>query len=142
MSTHDHQLIQQLAYRYAKACDRRDPGLLASCLHENAEIIVPGLPAIEQPGIAERTIETLASMFSATQHRVYNCSFEIVGENATGEVYGSAAHLLSDRAAGQAMIDEWAIRYQDTLCKLAGRWLFVRRELCIDWREERVVILP
>lgn len=141
--TADLQQIQQAAYTYARGCDRLDSELLGSCLHPDIEIIVPGLPPMGGADQAANTVAGLESMFDGTVHRVFNCLFTVTGDEAEGEVYCSASHLLKERRDGHGVIDEWAIRYQDKLVRngKGASWSFLRRELIIDWKEERLVKL-
>jgi hypothetical protein len=78
----------------------------------------------------------LAAAFAATQHRVLNQHHIIDGDDATGETYCVADHM-TEAADGARSILSWAIRYQDRLRRIDGRWLFTRRELVLDWEERR-----
>lgn len=139
MSTDGHQRITELVYRYAKACDRRDVALLASCLHPELELIVPGMPPMGGPEQAQRTVETLEQLFELTRHCVHNSLFDVTGDTAEGEVYCVAGHLLRERRDGLGVVDEWAVRYQDKLVLTDSGWQFIRRELTVDWKQERLV---
>lgn len=139
MAASDSEQIRELLIRYASACDRRDASLLASCLHNDIEIILPELPPMSGAGLAENTIAMLNDMFEATQHRIFQHVAEIKGDQARCETYCSAAHLFKERRDGKGVIDEWAIRYHDQLARIDRGWVFTRRELLIDWKEERLV---
>ncbi len=139
MAASDSEQIRQTLIRYARACDRRDASLLASCLHSDIEIVLPGLPAMSGPTLAENTVTMLGDMFEATQHRIFQHDATIDGNQARCETYCTATHLFKERRDGKGVIDEWAIRYQDQLVREAHGWVFSRRELIIDWKEERLV---
>lgn len=141
MTESDSEQIRQLLIRYASACDRRDADLLASCLHDDIEIILPGLPAMSGSALAGNTIAMLSDMFESTQHRIFQHAAVIEGDQASCETYCTAAHLFKERRDGKGVIDEWAIRYQDQLVRMDQQWVFIRRELLIDWKEERLVNL-
>lgn len=131
----DHFYLQQLTVLYAQAVDRRDSDLLVSLLSVDAELIAPGVNLSGSAELAGIT-PMLAEMFECTQHRVFNQTFKINGDTASGETYCSASHIrLSD--GGERELEEWAIRYQDKFVKNNGQWLFQRRELLIDWVEVR-----
>ncbi|MFK7730082.1 MAG: nuclear transport factor 2 family protein [Pseudomonadales bacterium] len=141
MAASDSEQIRQLLIRYARACDRRDAGLLASCLHDDIEIVLPDLPPMSGSALAENTISMLSDMFEATQHRIFQHDARVEGDQAHCETYCTAAHLFKERRDGKGVIDEWAIRYQDQLVRGDQGWVFTRRELMIDWKEERLVNL-
>lgn len=141
MAASDSDQIRQLLIRYASACDRRDADLLASCLHDDIEIVLPDLPPMSGSALAENTIAMLSDMFDATQHRLFQHDAIVEGDQARCETYCTAAHLFKERRNGMGVIDEWAIRYQDQLARTDQGWVFTRRELLIDWKEERLVNL-
>mgnify|MGYP000427496786 FL=1 len=141
MSMSDLEQIRDAVYRYARGCDRLDQTLLASCLHPQLEMVVPNLPPMGGPDQAATTVGILTDMFELTQHRISQCHYTVDGDLAEGECYCVAAHLLKERRDGKGVVDEWSIRYQDKLERHDGEWLFMRRELIIDWKEERLVSL-
>lgn len=141
MAASDSDQIRQLLIRYASACDRRDAALLASCLHDEIEIVLPDLPPMSGSTLADNTIAMLSDMFEATQHRIFQHQAIVDGDLAQCETYCTAAHLFKERRDGKGVIDEWAIRYQDQLARSEQGWVFTRRELLIDWKEERLVNL-
>ncbi|MEM8499032.1 MAG: nuclear transport factor 2 family protein [Pseudomonadota bacterium] len=141
MAASDSDQIRQLLIRYASACDRKDAGLLASCLHKDIEIVLPELPPMSGSALAENTIAMLSDMFEATQHRIFQHDAIVDGNLARCETYCTAAHLFKERREGKGVIDEWAIRYHDQLARTHQGWVFLRRELLIDWKEERLVNL-
>lgn len=131
----DYFQLQQLGNLYAQAVDRLDSELLISLLTDDAILIAPGVNLQGSDELAGITT-MLEEMFECTQHRVFNQTFKIEGDSASGEAYCSANHIrLSDD--GERELEEWAIRYQDDFVKSNGQWLFKRRELLIDWVEVR-----
>jgi hypothetical protein len=60
----------------------------------------------------------------------------IAGDTATGENYTVAHHLTIDGDQRQAMVA--FLRYRDGFTKVDGTWLFVARNLIVDWTETRL----
>lgn len=136
----DHEQIQQLMYRYAQGCDQKNATVLEKCFAPDIELIVPNAPAMTGPGLGAAIADNLDSMFLKTQHRVFNTLYQVNGDSAQGETYCSALHLLKQEGeAEQTTCLEWAIRYQDQLVRINGDWKIARRELVIDWTEQRSV---
>lgn len=131
----DEQAIRRAATLYAIGADRRDPDIWAAIMAEDMVLITPR-GRIEGRAHALEALPRLAAAFTATQHRVTNLLHIIDGDDATGETYCVADHMR-EAADGTRSILRWAIRYQDRLRRIDGRWLFTRRELIVDWEERR-----
>ena len=73
--------------------------------------------------------------YRGTYHAVHNQLFELAGDDAVGETYCLANHLLE--RDGRPLKLDWGIRYQDR-CRRGtdGVWRFARRELIVDWEQE------
>lgn len=140
-----HEEIRQLMYRYAQAVDRLDTGLLASCLAEDAEILVPGQPTLSGPDVPGVVIGIMRERFIKTQHRVFNTLYQLgegnagLAQSADGECYCTASHILASENGESSVNHEMFIRYRDRLLKLDGQWKIRRRELLVDWEERRKV---
>jgi len=66
--------------------------------------------------------------YAATQHFVGQSTIlTLTGDRATGEAYTMAHHLTVDGGKRRLMIA--ALRYDDTLVKRDGAWLFAERKL-------------
>jgi hypothetical protein len=74
-------------------------------------------------------------MFRATVHRVHNQVATVTGDEATGETYCTADHLLNDVHS----VLVWTIRYLDQWRREGGQWRFTRRKLIVEWEEVRAV---
>lgn len=135
----NHEQIRQLMYRYAQACDTRDPSALSECFTSDIKIALPGMPDLSEPELGSNIVENLKLRFAKTQHRVFNTLYQIKNDTAKGETYCSALHLLKEMNNGKQEILEWAIRYQDQLALEQGRWKIARRELIIDWTKQSVI---
>ncbi len=73
--------------------------------------------------------------YRATFHAVHNQTLELAGDEASGETYCVANHLLEREGAPRKR--DWGIRYQDRYRRCTdGAWRFTRRELIVDWEQE------
>ena len=123
-----------MAYRYARAVDRRDWALAATLFTDDAVLKSSRFQRIgrEQVLGALRTIE---DRYRATFHAVHNQTLDFAGDEASGETYCVASHLLE--RDGQPRKYDCGIRYQDRYRRGAdGTWRFSRRELIVDWEQE------
>jgi hypothetical protein len=128
--------LRRTAELYAIGADRRDKDLWRQVLSEDCVIEGPGF-FIEGREANLGSLDFLAASFRATVHRVHQCVATIDGENAWGETYATADHLLMDSDA----VLVWTIRYQDRWRRDNGAWRFTRRTLILDWEETRAVTL-
>lgn len=129
----DEKALLQLAYRYAQAVDRRDADALVSVFTEDGIIARPG--SVWQGHEKLRgIIARLNTMYGTTLHTVRNQTATIDGENAEGETYCVAMHILNSTDGKRTRMD-MGIRYQDRFVRQDGVWRFARRELIVDWIE-------
>ena len=129
----DESALLQLAYRYAQAVDRRDADALVSVFTEDGIIARPG--SVWQGHEKLRgIIARLNTLYGTTLHTVRNQTAVIDGDNAQGETYCVAMHILNS-ADGQRTRMDMGIRYQDSFVRQDGVWRFARRELIVDWVE-------
>jgi hypothetical protein len=124
----------RLAYRYARAVDRRLPEELASLFTAEGVIARAGTPSWLGRQAILKIPERLDRMYASTLHTVRNQTVAISGDEAEGETYCIAYHLGHKKDGVQTRLD-WGIRYQDQFARLNGQWLFARRELIVDWTE-------
>lgn len=132
----DEAALRRAAELYAQGADRRDKALWRAVLTKDCTIEGPGFRT-EGREVCLRSIDLLSKMFRATTHRVQNQVVQIVGDEATGETYGTAEHLLGDAD----MILVWSVRYQDAWRRKRGTWRFVQRFLVVDWEETRPAVV-
>lgn len=131
----DQALIRRTADLYALGADRRDKALWRAVMADDCVIEGPGFLTRGLEANLE-SIDLLGRMFRATQHRVHQVVAIVEGDEATGETYCTADHLLKDDDALLA----WTIRYQDRWRRDAhGAWRFAHRKLIVDWEETRAV---
>lgn len=124
--------LRRTADVYAQGADRRDKQAWRSIM--TTDIIIEG-PGFRTVGLEANlaSLDVLARMFRATVHRVANQVVTVSGDEAAGETYCVAEHLLAD-------VDEllvWSIRYQDRWRRDEGAWRFYHRQLIVDWQETR-----
>lgn len=130
----EHARLRRCAEIYAIGADRRDKAMWRAILAKDCMIEGPGF------SIAGReanlgSLDFLRSSFRATRHCVHQCLAVIEGNEAEGETYGAAEHLLAETDS----ILVWSIRYRDRWRREGGAWLFTRRSLVVDWEETRPV---
>jgi hypothetical protein len=128
----DRLALRELAYRYARAVDRRDWALAGGLFTEGCVLLGPGYELVGRDAILAglRRIDR----FRATQHSVHNQLVEVTGDRATGETYCTAHHLYE--RGGRARKLSWGIRYQDRCARQGGAWRYERRELLLDWSQD------
>lgn len=135
------QAFRRIAALYSRAMDRNEPDLLNDILADDIVIEGPGfaMQGLEQ---VRQSPAMLRQMFLMTQHVVHNQTLRFEGDEAHGETYCTASHILLPEAGAEGHTAYvWAIRYQDTLKKQHGTWRFARRVLVVDWSEYRPVTL-
>lgn len=134
-----------LAGRYAVAVDQRAPAALAALFTTDAEFVRPpeltrGAGEVTTAGadtVAQAILGATAHLIR-THHAVHQVVVDVAGDTAAGVVYCLAHHLYSDRD-GQGRDHAVAIRYRDSYRRVSGRWLIARRELVVDFTEDRPV---
>jgi hypothetical protein len=126
--------LRRSAELYAQGADRRDKTLWQAVLAEDCVIEGPGF-SISGRDANLGSIDALGQMFRATVHRVHNQVATVIGDEASGETYCTADHLLTDTDS----VLVWTIRYQDRWRREQGVWRFAQRKLIVEWEEVRAV---
>ncbi len=157
----DERELAALAVSYAAAVDGRDGDRLAGLFVEDGELVIPKVPVDLRPVLVRKGSEVLRQIpeglrrFTKTFHEVLNREFTIEGGTATGVVYCVAHHVTAadgdgsggdgsgaTARAGAAGSDAvWYIRYLDDYRRTSTGWRIVRRELHLEWVEERSISL-
>ncbi|MDR1448921.1 MAG: nuclear transport factor 2 family protein [Propionibacteriaceae bacterium] len=138
--TADRLAIRELIDAYAHCADCRLPEQQADLFAPGARTLVyrgePGEP-VQVLTTREQHVEGFSglSQYAATTH--FNGQFTVAldGDNATGEGYCLAHHLL-EAETGRTLI-LMSIRYEDSYVKQSGAWLFAERKLVITWTDSR-----
>ena len=124
--------IRELAMLYSRGVDRKDAELLKTLYTKD------GTDNHGQhfTGNAEDYIRFLERSFPhmpMSGHFICNHLISVSGDEAEGEVYALAYHVLPDGKGGSVK-DFMGVRYIDRYRKEAGRWMFARRVVTFDIR--------
>ncbi len=145
--------LRQLSTEYAAAADERDGPRFAGVFTADGELVVlrpqdPHRPVSTRSGhdqLAEST-EAL-SRYARTFHQISNHRYRIGDGEAWGEVLCTAHHAQATPggsgpgdATGTDVV--WVIRYRDTYRDTGPAWRIARRELHLQWVEERPIVPP
>ena len=126
----DEAALRRTAEIYAQGADRKDKQLWRSVLADDCRIEGPGF-VTEGLDATLQSIDALGQMFRSTLHKVHNQTVMIEGDEASGETYCTADHLLND--ADQLL--RWTIRYIDEWRREGDTWRITRRKLELLWEE-------
>nr|WP_087572904.1 nuclear transport factor 2 family protein [Sphingomonas sp. CDS-1] len=124
----DKEALRDLATRYSRAIDRRDPELLRSVYHDEA-IDDHGVVFCDKATVfIDRQPEVMAQ-FELTAHYICNSSYRIDHDRADGELYFIAYHRTLGPDAKQIIVSG---RYLDNYEKRDGAWRISHRRLVWD----------
>lgn len=148
----DESELRALSTAYASAVDGIDGELLSQLFVEDGELAVPAVPDQLDPVVVRTGQEALRRVpeglrrYARTFHQVSNHRYSIDGDRATGEVLCVAHHQSgpapSPGGDPATLTDTvWYIRYVDDYRRTQQGWRFGRRELHLQWIEERTVSL-
>ena len=126
--------IRDLVFAYSRAVDRGDNDLLESLYHPDAR----DEHGINPSGTAEEFFQIMrrGGRSSVLQHAITNHFIRVDGDQAEGEVYLIAYHVIgADDADPRAFI--LGARYLDRYARRDGVWKFAHRLVVADWVEHR-----
>ena len=126
----DEAALRRTAEIYAQGADRKDKQLWRSVLADDCRIEGPGF-VTEGLDATLQSIDALGQMFRSTLHKIHNQTVMIKGDQASGETYCTADHLMND--ADQLL--RWTIRYIDEWRREGDTWRITRRKLELLWEE-------
>jgi hypothetical protein len=124
--------IRELAMLYSRGVDRKDAALLKTLYTKDGT----DNHGKHFNGSAADYIEFLEKSFphmSMSGHFICNHLISVDADEAEGEVYALAHHVLPDGKGG-VVKDFMAVRYIDRYRKENGRWLFASRVVSFDIR--------
>lgn len=124
----DKEALRDLATRYARAIDRRDPDLLRSVYHEDA-IDDHGVVFCDHAANFVARQPEIMAPFEITAHYLCNQSYRIDGDRADGEIYFIAYHRTAEVEAKHLIVNG---RYLDNYERRAGNWKIAHRRLVWD----------
>ena len=139
--------LRNLAERYAQGVDRRDRDLFLSAFHPDATLAVHH-PSEKEEGINVMQgheqigrVPEFIKVYPKTYHVLGQSTYEVDGDDATGETY-CVAHHLSDLDDGSVTDRVMFIRYRDDWTNTPDGWALRLRRLAVDWIDERPVSHP
>jgi hypothetical protein len=140
----DRLAIRELIEAYAHCADRRDAKGQMALFTADAHFVVYMNAKDPRPSQELHSREALAPVFTnlnqydATTHLVGQSTIlTFTGGRATGEAYCLAHHVTLKGDKRRLMIA--SLRYNDTLVKIVGAWLFAERLLYVDWVDNRAL---
>jgi uncharacterized protein (TIGR02246 family) len=142
----DRMMINDLVNRYAAAVDRREPETAAALFAEDGELVAYAGPDDAEPMSRRNGRAAIAEgidnvrRYRATSHTIASHVVRLDGDRAEGETRCVAHHVLGGPEAERLLV--WYFRYLDAYARAEGRWWFARREIRIDFIEERPLRLP
>jgi SnoaL-like domain len=115
--------ISEVLNRLARASDRRDPEMLATCFH-------PG--AMDYRGAANGPFENLSQLMenwnvTESRHCISNISIRLEDESAKTECYVTDYHHVPDPQGGLGQDEFVQARYLDLFARRDGVWKIARR---------------
>jgi uncharacterized protein (TIGR02246 family) len=145
--------LRDLSTEYAAAADERDGQRFAGVFTPDGELVVlrpqdQHRPVSTRSGRQQLAESTDAlSRYARTFHQVSNHRYRIGDGEAWGEVLCTAHHASltpgeSDPGAATGTDVVWVIRYRDTYRHTGPAWRIARRELHLQWVEERPIVAP
>jgi len=143
MEWSDYLSLRSLAESYARGADRRDSDLFAGVFAPDAVLLVFNPSDAEEPtgqrrGDEElRAVPDLLARYACTYHFLGNMTYDVEGDEATGEVYCTAHHLSRGADGDTDLV--MMIRYRDRYRRLAHGWRITERRVLVDWTELRPV---
>jgi uncharacterized protein (TIGR02246 family) len=135
----DRQALRELVDRYARNADRRNRPAFGSLFTPDAVMELPGgRDERGRKAISDLLLE-LDKNYTRTMHFVGNHMVDFLEDGAVGETYCIAHHIYS---AGDVERDTvMFIRYHDSYVRTAEGWRIARRNLGIDWQEDRPTVV-
>ncbi|WP_404481463.1 nuclear transport factor 2 family protein [Novosphingobium sp. BL-52-GroH] len=132
----DKDAIRELVLLYSRAIDRQDTALLRDLYTPDATDTHGD--SFDGPADAYCAfIESAFPHMPYSGHHVCNHLVAVDGDDASGEVYALAFHLIPTRDGGREE-DFMAVRYIDNYRRCAdGRWRFAKRVVTYDFRLRR-----
>jgi len=132
----DKEAIRDLVLLYSRAIDRQDLELLRDLYAEGATDTHGDSYDGSAEGYCDFIARSLPHM-PYSGHHICNHLISVEGDEASGEVYALAWHLIPDRAGGQ-LEDFMAVRYIDNYRRGAdGKWRFSKRVVTYDLKIRR-----
>ncbi|WP_298686526.1 nuclear transport factor 2 family protein [uncultured Sphingomonas sp.] len=137
----DKDRIRELGLLYCRAVDRKDVALLRTLYTEDATDTHGDTfdgPAAAYCDFIEKSVPHMPY----SGHHVCNHLIALDGEEADGEIYAIATHVIPDRQGGWLEDIRW-VRYIDRYRREAdGCWRFAKRIVTYDHQSLRPLGTP
>ncbi len=133
LSPDDVYQLLQLNYRYARALDLNQPGLLSEVFTE--DMVLEFHSSEQDPG---QRFDGLASFLNRppvpfmAQHVVTNHEFGVDADRVCGHSYVQGQHWLAEDPDDLYLI---GARYEDSYRKTAGGWRIAERRCYYMWTQ-------
>ncbi len=141
--------LRSLSTEYGAAADDRDGERFAGLFVADGELVVPNFPEELRPVITRTGYDSLRRVpdglrvYTRTFHQMSDHRYVLDGTTATGTVLCVAHHASAPEGRSGGGTDTvWFIRYHDTYRSTDSGWRFARRELHLQWVEERPIAAP
>jgi hypothetical protein len=141
--------LRWLSTEYGAAADGRDGERFARLFVADGELVVPNFPEELRPVITRSGYDSLRRVpdglrvYVRTFHQMSDHRYVLDGTTATGTVLCVAHHAsAAEGRSGGGTDTVWFIRYHDTYRSTDSGWRFARRELHLQWVEERSIAAP
>ena len=131
----DKDAIRELVLLYSRSVDRKDIELLQTLYTEDAT----DTHADDYDGDAAGYCAFIARSVPYMRysgHHVCNHLISVSGDEAEGEVYAIACHVIPDRAGGWIEDIRW-VRYIDRYRRQEDYWRFAKRVVTYDYVSQR-----
>jgi len=124
--------LQELAYRYARIVDDRDYDLVREVFVEDGVLEAPFFEPNRVVG-HEALIQAMHRIeeYDAVMHAVHNQRVEIRGDEASGDVYCVAHHILEHDDRPSKF--ELGVRYGDSYRRTSAGWRIAHRLVRVLW---------
>lgn len=135
----DAAAVVDVCVRYARALDRRDWELLATCFDDDAVVEYSGMEPITGVATVVAVCRQALEPLDVSQHLLGNHHVEIDGDRARSECYLHAQHVRTALAPADKFVV--AGTYVDTLHRRDDGWRIGRRRLEIAWTDGNPAVL-
>ena len=129
--------IRELALLYSRGVDRKDAALLRDLYTDDAT----DTHGDTFDGAARDYVAFLERAFPYMRysgHHICNHLISVDGNQAEGEIYALAYHVIPDGNGGWQE-DFMCVRYLDRYRRQDGRWRFAQRVVSYDYKRRRPI---
>lgn len=127
----DERDIRAVLHRYARALDKKDWALLATCFVDDVTAEYETIGRLEGYPAIEGVCRTALAPMSVTQHLIGNVDVQVDGDTARSTCYLHAQHVRPNTPGGDSNII--AGMYEDALVRTSDGWRIRHRTLHVWW---------